>query len=68
LPRRHITDCLMRLDMKFRQTDTVPTVAAKAGLGTGTGDRIEKDSRLPSTRKLPRDRRRPDPLADVWEV
>ncbi|WP_306770250.1 IS21 family transposase [Mycobacterium sp. KBS0706] len=58
----------MRLYMKFRQTETVPIAAAKAGFGTATGYRIEKDARLPSTRKLPRGRRRPDPLADVWEA
>jgi hypothetical protein len=39
--------------MKFRQTDTVPIAAAKAGFGTATGYRIERDARLPSTRKLP---------------
>jgi Mu transposase, C-terminal domain len=68
LPGRHITDSQMRLFMKFRQTDTVPIAAAKAGFGTATGYRIERDARLPSTRKLPRGRRRPDPLADVWDT
>jgi hypothetical protein len=58
----------MRLYMKFRQTETVPIAAAKAGFGIATGYRIEKDARLPSARKLPRGRRRPDPLADVWEA
>ena len=29
--------------------------------------RIEKDLRLPSQRKVRRERRRPDPLADVWQ-
>ena len=49
--------------MKFRHTDTVPIAAAKAGFSTATAYRIEKDPRLPSQKKAPRGRRRPDPLA-----
>lgn len=53
--------------MKFRQTDTVPIAAAKSGFSSSSAYRIEKDRRLPSQRKVRRERRRPDPLADVWQ-
>ncbi|WP_085985156.1 IS21 family transposase [Microvirga lotononidis] len=67
MPGRHITDCQMRLYMKFRQTNTAPIAAAKAGFSPSTASRIDKDPRLPSHRKAPRGRRRPDPLAGVWD-
>src|SRR5258708_6558530 len=41
--------------------------AAKAGFSTATAYRIEADPRLPSQKTKPRGRRRPDPLAGVWE-
>lgn len=53
--------------MKYRRTDSVSIAAAKAGFSASTGQRIEQDPRLPSQKKAPRGRRRPDPLADVWE-
>lgn len=53
--------------MKFRQTDTAPISAAKSGFSTSTGYRTDKDRRLPSQKKVPRDRRRPDPLIAVWD-
>ena len=53
--------------MKSRQS-TVPAIAAaKAGFSTATAYRIEADPRLPSKKKSPRGRRRPDPLAGVWD-
>ena len=67
MPGRHITDHQMRLYMKFRHTDTPTRAAAKAGFSTSSAYRIEKDSRLPSQKKTPRGRRRPDPLAGVWD-
>jgi transposase InsO family protein len=57
----------MRLYMKFRQTDSVTIAAAKAGFSASSGYRIEQDPRLPSQKKAPRGRRRPDPLAGIWE-
>ena len=57
----------MRLYMKFRQTDPAPIAAAKSGFSSSSAYRIEKDLRLPSQRKVRRERRRPDPLADVWQ-
>ena len=47
---------------------TVAVAAAKAGFSPATGYRIEADPRLPSQKKAPRGRRRPDPLADVWDA
>src|SRR5260370_27732154 len=57
----------MRLYMSCRQTHDAAVAAAKAGFSTATGYRIENDPRLPSRKKTPRGRRRPDPLADVWD-
>src|SRR5271168_2283494 len=67
LPGLHITDHQMRLYMSFRQTHDTTVAAAKAGFSPATGYRIEDDPRLPSQRKVPRGRRRPDPLAEVWD-
>lgn len=53
--------------MKVRQTEGAPIAAAKSGFSTATGYRIESDGRLPSQKKTPRGRRRPDPLIAVWE-
>jgi len=67
LPGRHITDRQMRLYMSFRQAETPTVAAAKAGFSAATAYRIEQDPRLPSQKKAPRDRRRRDPLAAVWD-
>ncbi len=67
MPGRHITDCQTRLYMKSRQTSTPAVAAAKAGFSPASAYRIEADPRLPSQKKTPRERRRPDPLAGVWE-
>lgn len=53
--------------MSYRSTHNVPVAAAKAGISTASGYRIETDPRLPSQKKASRGRRRPDPLARVWE-
>jgi hypothetical protein len=58
----------MRLYMKYRQTDTPPAAAAKASFSSSTAYRFEKDPWLPSQKKGGRDRRRPDPLAGVFET
>jgi hypothetical protein len=57
----------MRLYMKFRQTNPTAVAAAKASISIATAYRIEKDPKLPS-QKAPRGRRRPDPLADVFDA
>jgi transposase InsO family protein len=53
--------------MKSRQSNVPSIAAAKAGFSTATAYRIEADPRLPSQRKAPRGRRRPDPLVGVWD-
>ena len=53
--------------MTFRKTDAPAIAAAKAGLSPATGYRLENDPRLPSQKKCPRKRRRPDPLLAVWD-
>ena len=53
--------------MKSRQSNVPAIAAAKAGFSTATAYRIEGDPRLPSRKKKPRGRRRPDPLAGVWD-
>jgi hypothetical protein len=54
--------------MKSRQTSKPAIAAAKAGFSRATGYRIEADPRLPSQKKAPRERRRSDPLAAVWDA
>ena len=53
--------------MKSRQTNGPAVAAAKAGFSTATAYRIEADPRLPSQKQKKRGRRRPDPLAGIWE-
>lgn len=53
--------------MKYRMTDTTPVAAAKAGFSTATGYRLEDAAKLPSQKRTPRDRRRPDPLAGIFD-
>ena len=53
--------------MTIRSTHDTIVAAAKAGFSTATGYRIEADPRLPSQKKAPRGRRRPDPLVDIWD-
>ena len=53
--------------MKSRQISVPAIAAAKAGLSRATAYRIEADPRLPSQKQSPRERRRPDPLAGVWQ-
>ena len=54
--------------MSSRHSNEPTIAAAKAGFSTATGYRIEEDPRLPSQKKTPRGRRRPDPLAEVWDA
>src|SRR5699024_8808946 len=68
VPGHHITDHQMRLYMKLRQTHSTAAAAAKASLSTATAYRIEADPRLPSQKKPSRGRRRPDPLAGIFDA
>lgn len=54
--------------MKHRLTEGPPVAAARAGFSTATAYRIEQDTRLPSQKKAPRERRRPDPLAAFFDA
>lgn len=54
--------------MTLKQTHTVPLAAAKAGISQATGYRFQADPTLPSHKKTPRGRRRPDPLADIFDA
>lgn len=54
--------------MRYRQNHGPAAAAAKARFSTATGYRIESDPRLPSQKKTPRGRRRPDPLAEIWDA
>jgi transposase InsO family protein len=53
--------------MSFRHTEPPVIAAAKAGFSAASAYRIEQDHRFPSQKKAPRDRRRRDPLAAVWD-
>jgi len=53
--------------MTNRLKNTVSVAAAKSGFSPATGYRILQDSQLPSQKKEPRGRRRPDPLAGVFK-
>jgi hypothetical protein len=57
----------MRLYMKFRQTNPTAVAAAKASIRIATAYCIEKGPKLP-LQKAPRGRRRPDPLADIFDA
>ena len=67
MPGRHVTDHQTRLYMHLRQQHTPQASAAKAGFSAATAYRIENDPRLPSVRKKKRGRRRPDPLAGIFD-
>lgn len=53
--------------MRTRQSERPTLAAAKAGFSRATAYRIEQDGLLPSQTKPSRGRRRPDPLAAVWD-
>ena len=53
--------------MERRRTHTREAAAARAGFSATTGSRIDGDPRLPSQTRPPRGRRRPDPLAAIWD-
>ena len=54
--------------MDYRKTLSPEAAGAKAGFSTASAYRIEADPRLPSQKKEPRGRRRPDPLAPYWDA
>jgi len=68
VPGRHINDHQVRLYMKMRQTVSPRSAAACAAFSTATAYRLERDKKLPSPEKAPRGRRRPDPIADIFDA
>jgi len=54
--------------MKFRATDSPTVAAARAAISVASAYRIESDPRMPSQKKPPRARRRPDPLERIFEA
>ncbi len=54
--------------MKYRQNNSIEVAAAKASISRATAYRIEKEARLPSQSRPPRDRRRPDPLEHIFDT
>jgi hypothetical protein len=53
--------------MTFRPSDSPAAAAAKAAFSTASAYRLENDPRPPSQTVSPRTRRRPDPLAGIFE-
>jgi hypothetical protein len=53
--------------MKLRDTQTPSIAGAKAGFSTATAHLLEKKRHLRPGEKPPRERRRPDPLIDIWD-
>ena len=53
--------------MKLRDIHTPAIASAKAGFSTATAYCLEKELHLRPVGKLPRERRRPDPLFDIWD-
>ena len=53
--------------MTHKKTDTIEVAAAKAGFSRATGYRLAADA-PPAREKNPRGRRRPDPLADIFDT
>jgi len=68
LPGTSINDQQARLYMFLRRTHSQQTAAARAGFSASTGSRLDADPTLPSQKARPRGRRRPDPLAAVWDA
>src|SRR5258707_15727886 len=67
LAGRNATDQKMGFFMSVRRTHSPAVAGAKAGFSSSAAYRFEKDPRLPTQKKSPRERRRADPFADVWE-
>jgi hypothetical protein len=68
VPGRHVTDHQMRLFMKYRQAHSVEVAASKASISRATAYRLDKEVQLPSQGKVPRGRRRPDPMVLIFET
>jgi transposase InsO family protein len=68
VPGSHISDQQKRLFMHhIKQSGSVSIASAKAGFSTASGYRISAGPGQSSQARAPRGRRRPDPLADIWD-
>jgi hypothetical protein len=68
VPGIHVNDRQVQTYMNHRRTHAQEAAAAKVGISTRSGRRIERDPTLPSQRRHAHDwRTRPDPFADVWD-
>jgi hypothetical protein len=67
VPGDRITDRQVTRYMTLRRTHSQEAAAAKVGISTRSGRRIEANPTLPSQKPRRRWRSRPDPLAEVWE-
>ena len=67
MPGRHVTDHQVRLYMSFRRSDSPALAAAKAGFSTATAYRFEQEPPTNAVEQPPRGRRRPDPLAGIFD-
>lgn len=54
--------------MTLKMTNPVAVAATKAGFSQATGYRLKADPTLPSQKKVPRGRRRSDPLGALFET
>jgi len=54
--------------MKYRQDNPAPVAAARTGVSRATAYRLLKEGKLPSQKSEPRGRRRPDPLAKIFDA
>ena len=53
---------------ELKLSKPLPVAAAQAGISVASAYRMQHDPRLPSVKKAPRERRRPDPLADIFDA
>lgn len=67
MPGDRITDGQVTRYMTLRRTHTQEAAAAKVGISTRSGRRLEGNPILPSQKPRHRWRSRVDPLAEVWE-
>ena len=68
MPGCHVNDYQVRKLMKLKQTHSIEKAAVKSGFSRTTGYRINQDARLPSQKTIvARGRRRPDPLAGIFD-
>jgi transcriptional regulator with XRE-family HTH domain len=66
-PGKHISDQQAKLYVNLRRTHSRKDATAKAGFSISTGASLDADPRMPSQKRVPHRRRRPDPFAKYWD-